>query len=751
VDDHAALASRVVLSDEPSPKHPSISVSGMVIDPNGVALEGMSVVLRANMGGVQYASLGFPHSRDILARTTTDMRGRFSFTRIGIPPRMVGVIDNIREGKPGAQLLAWGRGYGLQWQSVQAFEEADKQFRLSEEADVSGVVVDELGHPMDDAQLVVTGFTQETGNLDAFLSGPGDLNLVRSEIQFRAAVRGGRFVLANMPRDYRISIRCKDFVAGHQVVFLIDTGKGTIREARYRNAGRESVSIHRTPIRITAKRQPSIRLRIVDHKGNPVSGGGVDAIDENRRPGGSTEVDEHGVAILAVNQPGMHDVYYSGDPLNPVSGLVHSIDFPPGQGETVVMKLPASRPIAGRVVDGDTGEPVSGVYVHARRQAEEQTTPRVTGAITVSGSDGRFQLPVTEGLYRFSIRHEVNGYFVPTLETRGGATPDPDFPRVTVTADQIPEEVVIRIGRGLMVEGTVLNPQGMPVSGVKVLAASDGPPYRQSSVSTDSDGRFQLAGHSPYVPTRITVLSDLGAAQQTIAAATDHPWDKTLRKTVTLKIAAGTTLVGRVVRNGRPVSGVRVRLLRAGPALPGEDRVRFDPWGEAVTDDQGRYQLSGLSKGDRYYLEIEPYENAEVRDWPYQMPYSHAVGVEDGATIELPDAELISHGQTLAGVVVDPDGNPVEGITVSASLASGGRLSRPRSGPTPWVQTDGEGRFRLTYLPDEPISLMAHRANPAGGRIRYPSRVNPEMNANDIHIVFDPTLLEEPEDLDSQD
>ncbi len=146
---------------------------------------------------------------------------------------------------------------------------------------------------------------------------------------------------------------------------------------------------------------------------------------------------------------------------------------------------------------------------------------------------------------------------------------------------------------------------------------------------------------------------------------------------------------------------------------------------------------------------MEPQSNAEVRDWRYQVPYYHTVEVEPGATIELPDAELKSNGQSLAGVVIDPDGNPVEGITVVARLASGMNLSRPRDGPPPWTDTDRHGRFKLTHLPDEPISLMAYKANPAGGRIRYPSHASPEMNAQDIRIVFDPELQAEAEDLDS--
>lgn len=174
-------------------------------------------------------------------------------------------------------------------------------------------------------------------------------------------------------------------------------------------------------------------------------------------------------------------------------------------------------------------------------------------------------------------------------------------------------------------------------------------------------------------------------------------------------------------------------------------------WGETETDEEGMYKLGGLHKGDRYQLEIEPQADAEVRDWVYQSPYFHTMELEDGSTLELPNAELKSHGQTLAGVVVDLEGNPVAGVTVSTRMASGRSLSRPQRGPPPWTKTDAQGHFRLSQLPEEPLSLMTYQANQAGGSIRYPSHTNPKMNQQDIRIVFDPALRELPEDLDARE
>lgn len=743
----------VIVSREPSPltaDSPKVSVSGSVSDRAGNPLTGADVVLRVSVGGVRYGSGGFPHARDVLARSVTDAQGRFRFDQIAIPPRFTDAIRALAQGEVGAQLLVWADGHALSWQAIRSFHEGDKAFELLPAAEVSGVVVDEQGNLVERANVEVVGLTKAADNIDAFLRGPNDLNLMRSEVKFRTTAHDGRFVLSGMPRDYRISIQCTS-VAGHRAFFLIDTGTGTNDEASYRNAGQGTVSVHRTPIHVTAKQQPWIRIRVVDHEGRPVSGGGVEASTENRY-GGSAEVSQDGIAVLIVNQPGIHEVRYAGDPLEPIMGLVQSIDIRPRHTETVEMKLLASRALTGHVVDGDTGEPIPGVYVAATRRAADQAsqpTPRPMGSVVVSGVDGSFEMPVTEGVYQLSIRHDVNGYFVP-IAGRQATEPEPGFPTVTIAAGDFPDDVVIRIARGLVVEGVVNDRQGLPAAGLTVRGESEGRPYREAFASTDSQGRFRLDGLSPYAATRITTWSDSGTAEQVIDAAVDHPWDKTLRQKVNLTIGGSATLVGRVVRGGEPQSGIRVRLRRAPPAQSGQRGTRFRLYGETTTDGQGRYRLSGLRNGDRYRLEVEPLPDAEVRDWTYQSPYSHTVDVERDATIELPDAVLKDNGQSLAGIVVDPDGRPVGGISVSARLASGAGLSRPQSGPPPWTETDENGRFRLTHLPEEPISLMAYKANPAGGRIRYPSHASPDINDQDVRIILDPKLQSEIEDLDSR-
>ena len=210
----------------------------------------------------------------------------------------------------------------------------------------------------------------------------------------------------------------------------------------------------------------------------------------------------------------------------------------------------------------------------------------------------------------------------------------------------------------------------------------------------------------------------------------------------------GVTLTGRVMARGNPVPGLTLKLFRAPPSEPGQRGDRFESAGEVETDQDGRYSFDGLKKGEKYYFQTISTETREVREWPHQEPYIQTVRATEGHAVKLPDAVLISSDQTLSGVVVDPDGNPVSGLSVTANLASGRSLSRPANGPPPWTETDEEGAFAITNLPEHPIQLMAYMRNSAGGTVKYPVRVEPKLNSKDIRIIFDPTLGTEIEDLD---
>lgn len=206
----------------------------------------------------------------------------------------------------------------------------------------------------------------------------------------------------------------------------------------------------------------------------------------------------------------------------------------------------------------------------------------------------------------------------------------------------------------------------------------------------------------------------------------------------------GCTITGAVTHDGQPVSGIKVKLIKTPEGKPNQLHAI------TTTDGQGRYAILGMHPGDRYRLEIQSKGYLMVRDWQYQLPYLVTVTGAEGQTIELPEAKMVSNQQVLKGVVVDPAGVPVAGVSVTANLASGKMLAQGTSGQKPWTQTDQLGSFTLRDLPDEAIELMTYKANPKGGHIFHPCKLTVELNQRDIRIVYDPRLGTGIEDLDAK-
>jgi protocatechuate 3,4-dioxygenase beta subunit len=427
-----------------------------------------------------------------------------------------------------------------------------------------------------------------------------------------------------------------------------------------------------------------------------------------------------------------------------VLGAMTSAEIPADASTpTVEIRLPKPRWLSGRVVDADTGAPVAGAYVGFWR--EPQTGGESGASATaVSTLDGSFRLPVPVGTIQVSVVRSLHGYLVASAYYQVDRS-QPLGKSVEILAAGDIEPLSLPIARGLVIRGIVQRPDGKPVAGAVVQGENIDRPFKHAVTTSDAEGRYELIGLSPHATTIVTVAGEAGAFFRRIDGEPNHPWDKSRIIDLPVRLNAGVALVGRVTFGGQARAGVRMVLTRTF----GDEKNRYFGGGEVLTDEQGRYRVAGLLPGDNYMFEIRDPEGMVAPGWTYQSPYGHTVA-EGKEVIELPDAQLVSSRQRLRGIVVDPQGNPVADITVSASLAGGrGSLSRQIDAPPPWTKTDSQGRFTLSHLPDEPIELLAYRANPQGGRIFYPAKVQPRLNQDDIRIVFNPKLTAEVEDLDA--
>jgi len=338
-------------------------------------------------------------------------------------------------------------------------------------------------------------------------------------------------------------------------------------------------------------------------------------------------------------------------------------------GEVAVVEVPLERglEISGRVVD-DAGAPVPGarVSVSTWRHFDAALMPG-RNAVVESDADGRFDAAGVEG-GELSLRASAEGYL------RGAV----DLGR-RANGESI-NDVVVRLDRGATVSGTVAWPDGAPAAGAEVRVAAPGRTWaRARRTEADEDGRFELTG-----------LSD---SAWRVGAWLEHPEEEALWRAtaelpgpgdVRLVLERGAALAGVVVDDAdEPIGWASVSATPVGRAAGVEPvRARSDR-------ESGAFALEGLGPG-----EWDVTAGAREHGEPASVTRVRVPLEDDALRIVLP-----RHG-AIAGVLVDPDGDPITG----AAIAGGGRTAT----------TDADGRFAL-----EDVAAGAVELEVAGTEVEY--------------------------------
>ncbi len=330
--------------------------------------------------------------------------------------------------------------------------------------------------------------------------------------------------------------------------------------------------------------------RVLDERDRPIEGAAVQISD-----GGDTaprvESGAGGAFRLADLEPGRVRFQVSQ-----TGYVTASLDQSLPAAEPLIIRLRAARTLTGRVV-GPRGEPV--------RHAQIQSLLTLTtsdGGTSVSGD--RLAGTDREGHFRagglrpgpLTLAVEAPGYRVREV-------------RVEILADRDPALLEIALETGAVVAGRVLA-DGRPVIGAEVWTqawAGSRPSTFPPRVSTDSEGRFHLAGLATGHHWIGALADDGGRALQELEV---QPGTQQLD----LHLAMGG-LSGRVVDgSGRPVAGAELRL-----SWPNAKRV-----GGSALD--GSFAFAGLAPGAyrlaAYHLERGAAELPEVQvgDAPVALP-----------------------------------------------------------------------------------------------------------------------------------
>lgn len=429
--------------------------------------------------------------------------------------------------------------------------------------------------------------------------------------------------------------------------------------------------------------------------GAPVSGAVVEALVEEgggdwrswmRAPEllDRTQTDRGGVFVLNV-VPGTFRVEVSA------SGLARSVLNGVESGTTQLdIVLGPGRSIAGRVAD-ENGRPLSGVSVSLTTHFGEGSSgvgsgwrppPRVLRLLRTidarieSDADGRFQFQdVSPSLYM--VEAAVPGRVPARIDVEIGEDPEPQPLELTLLP-------------GGVLEGVVRDTRGEPVEGALVLVSKDRGRKRSgrsrpvslfravAATETDEDGAY-VFDTLPEEDYSLSVQADdfLSHREDQVVPEKERWLDVTLQK--------GLRLEGAVVSSsdGRPVPGARLLF-----HLSRQDQR------QVVSDDEGRYGLSGLPAGriDEVRVSAAGFALRMVE-----------VDLLEGLEVQVRDFTL-EKAARLAGRVTDPLGAPVERARVTVFPVKeespeggelGWRVRRRQRIQSSRERTDSRGAFEI--------------------------------------------------------
>ena len=296
--------------------------------------------------------------------------------------------------------------------------------------------------------------------------------------------------------------------------------------------------------------------------------------------------------------------------------------------------------IRGRVVGPDgRGVDSARIWVAGpprKPQAWSRLPQRVKWTeLSQSGEDGRFDAYVDQSPFQDAAAHDrhVTVRVAATADGFGWAWAD-------VRVRALNEEIALQLVKDVPINGRVLTTDGKPATGVTVAvnhisvltgtlddvknaAPSSSGVYMNTpawngggpifeSVVTDSDGRFRIEGMGANRHVRLqTVGGDIAATRLKVItiptpenfqpsgaiAVREGIAESTYLASFTHLGAPGRTLRGQVTdaETGYPIPGVRLSSLAS-----------WHAWTHPVmTDSDGRYEIKGVPKADKYRLEFE--------------------------------------------------------------------------------------------------------------------------------------------------
>ncbi len=441
----------------------------------------------------------------------------------------------------------------------------------------------------------------------------------------------------------------------------------------------------------------AIRVRVVDHQGDPLEGVQVELRARVRVPDSTNQSlaerararfgnshmrpqESYGTSTSGASGrlvfEGLHNVGQFRVLAKPSAPLCPSERVVPGSwgGRRAVpeieLTLLSGGPLAVRVVDG-TGAGLQGKVSWTAAVADRPDAASISSPHMATGADGRLRFPSVP-VGSVTLRAHVPGVGQ-VAGVRAAVPTDGEVRLVLGTTD--PAEIF----------GRVLHPDGSPVPDATIWlkTQSSRPPHflSEHEVAGDAEGRYEIKNVGGDTIWSLSATAPGHVLRHKIHERRQLPRGGRLELDILLP--RGCVLDGQVVDvEDQPLVGATVRAI---PNMTGG-------WGQwdmakGTTDAQGRFRLEGVppSKGQLSIL-MPGFQ----RTGPKGPPMYSVLEAGSQQTLRV----VLSRGGTATGTLADEAGDPVRGVNVWLGTRRGTGWS-DFSGQHVSKPTDENGRFLI--------------------------------------------------------
>lgn len=370
--------------------------------------------------------------------------------------------------------------------------------------------------------------------------------------------------------------------------------------------------------------------------------------------------------------------------------------------EPVILRLHPAGSIALEVRAAATDKPVAGADVEVRSTIVWAGKTAADGTLTLDG--------VGE-TYMTQIVVRAPGFAPAAL-------------RLPTTGDpKVPQRQTVRLVAGAPVTGRVVDPNGKPIAGARVLAVDVTQPFpvvdaRRDAVVTDAKGAFRFDAVAAG-----TIRFTADHAAHAPGSSVPYVLDGTRPRQVEVKLAPGASLAGTVKDPaGKPVAGAEVRVVARGG-------LEWRYARQAVTDASGGFALGGLP---RRALEV-----VAIGDGTASVITPAPLDQKTKLTLTL----TLDVAGAIAGTVVDEAGKEIPEAQVMVEPVWRGAAGEREAWQVrriPAVLADGGGAFRVGALPAGDYVVRAARPGSAPDSLWLRAGAPAKTGDTALRIVLPP-------------